>query len=205
MEDLKTAFFAKHDPAVVPVLRNAKVGIAGVGGLGSNVAISLARAGVGTLVLVDYDVVEPSNLNRQQYYIDQIGTSKVEALRDNLLRLNPFSSYEIHQLKLHAENIPRIYSDVEILVEALDTVEMKLMLIETWVKNCPEKSLVVGSGIAGYGGNNDCRTERIFDHVYVCGDNKSDAHVIPPIAPKVALVAALQANLVLELLLGKEP
>jgi len=204
MADLEEAFFSKHDPAIVSVLKEAKIGIAGVGGLGSNVAVSLARAGIGTLVLTDFDVVEPSNLNRQQFFIDQLGKTKVDALRENLVRINPFSSYEIHHLKLDAGNISQIYSDVEILVEAFDGVEMKLMLIETWVKNFPNRPLIVGSGIAGYGGNNDCRTKRIFDQVYVCGDGKSDAGIIPPIAPKVALIAALQANLVLELLLNKK-
>ncbi|MCM1567058.1 MAG: sulfur carrier protein ThiS adenylyltransferase ThiF [Dehalobacter sp.] len=202
MVDLNAALFSKHDPAVVSVLKAAKVGIAGVGGLGSNVAISLARAGVGTLVLTDFDVVEPSNLNRQQYFIDQIGKSKVDALRENLVRINPFSTYEIHHLKLCAGDIPQIYSNVEILVEAFDEVEMKLMLVEAWVAKFPNRPLIVGSGIAGYGGNNDCRTERIFGQVYVCGDGKSDAGLIPPIAPKVALIAAMQANLVLELLLS---
>lgn len=203
MENLEAAFFSKHDPAVVPVLKKARVGIAGAGGLGSNVAVSLARAGVGTLVLADYDVIEPSNLNRQQFFVDQIGMPKVEALQDNLQRINPFSSYEIHHLRLNERNILQIYQDVDILVEAFDAVEMKLMLIETWAKNCPDRPLIVGSGIAGYGGNNDCRTERIFGRVYVCGDNKSDAVIIPPIAPKVALIAALQANQALELLLEK--
>lgn len=204
MESLEAAMFSKHDPAVVPVLKKARVGIAGAGGLGSNAAVFLARAGVGTLVLADYDVVEPSNLNRQHFFVDQIGMPKVEALRDNLLRINPYSSYEIHHLKLHKENIPAIYENVEMLVEVFDTVEMKLLLIETWVRRFPEKPLIVGSGIAGYGGNNDCRTERIFGRVYVCGDNTSDAVIIPPIAPKVALVAALQANQALELLLEKK-
>ncbi len=201
MENLKAAFFAKHDPETVPLLQRATVGIAGAGGLGSNAAVALARAGVGRLILADFDVIEPSNLNRQQYFADQIGMPKVEALRENLVRMNPFSSYETHQAMLDAENIPAIYADVDIMVEAFDKVEMKVMLVETWVKHFPAKPLIVGSGIAGYGDNNGCRTEQFFGNVYVCGDMKSDSGLIPPLAPKVALVAAMQANLALELLL----
>jgi sulfur carrier protein ThiS adenylyltransferase len=203
MEDLQAAFFSKHDPVIIPLLKKAKIGIAGAGGLGSNASIALARSGVGKLVIADFDVVEPSNLNRQQFFVDQIGKPKVVALKENLVRINPFSSYEIHQVTLNSENIPGIFAGVDILIEAFDKVEMKLMLIESWVKNFPNRPLVVGSGIAGYGGNNECRTEHFFDRVYVCGDLKSDASLVPPIAPKVALVAAMQANLVLELLLSK--
>lgn len=201
MDELKTAFFSRHDPCLVPLLQKATVGIAGAGGLGSNAAIALARSGIGKLVLADFDVVEPSNLNRQQFFIEQIGMPKVVALRENLLCINPFSAYEIHEVMLDAENIPDIFAHVDIMVEAFDKVEMKVMLIETWVRHFPGKPLVVGSGVAGFGDNNECRTERCFDHVYVCGDMKSDASLIPPIAPKVALIAAMQANLVLELLL----
>lgn len=201
MDNHKTAFFAKHDPEIVPLLQRATVGIAGAGGLGSNVAVALARAGVGRLILADFDVIEPSNLNRQQYFVDQIGMPKVEALRTNLVRINPFSAYDTHRAMLDAENIPEIYADADIMVEAFDQVEMKVMLVETWVKHFPDKPLIVGSGIAGYGGNNECRTEQFFGKVYVCGDMKSDSGLIPPLAPKVALVAAMQANLALELLL----
>lgn len=205
MHDLEAAFFAKHDPALVPVVRGASVGIAGAGGLGSNVAIALARSGIGRLVLADFDVIEPSNLNRQQFFIDQIGSPKVEALKENLVRMNPFSTYEIHRVMLDARNIPEIYADVDLMVEAFDKVEMKLMLVETWARIFPDRPLITGSGVAGYGGNNECRTKHLFDNVYVCGDMKSDADLIPPLAPKVALIAAMQANLVLELLVHGKP
>lgn len=204
MDAMKKAFYAKHDPTIIPLLEKATVGIAGAGGLGSNAAIALARSGIGKLVLADFDVVEPSNLNRQQFFLDQIGIPKVVALKETLVRINPFSSYEINQVTLDAENIPEIYADVDIMVEAFDKVEMKLMLVETWVKHFPLTPLIVGSGIAGYGGNNKCRTEHYFDHVYVCGDMESDAGLIAPIAPKVTLIAAMQANLVLELLLDRK-
>ncbi len=201
MDSLKQAFFSKHDQGIVPLVQQATVGIAGAGGLGSNAAIALARSGIGKLVLADFDVIEPSNLNRQQFFIEQIGMAKVVALRDNLMRINPFSTYEIHEVMLDGENISEIYADVDIMVEAFDKVEMKMMLLETWVRHFPDKPLIVGSGIAGYGGNNECRTEHLFGNIYVCGDMNTDAGLIPPVAPKVALIAAMQANLALELLL----
>lgn len=204
MDELKALFFSRHDPSIVPLLQKATVGIAGAGGLGSNAAVALARSGIGRLVLADFDTVEASNLNRQQFFVDQIGRPKVAALQENLVRINPFSVYDIHQVMLGEENIPEIYADVDIMIEAFDKVEMKLMLVETWARHFPGRPLVVGSGIAGYGGNNECRTEKMFDNVYVCGDMQSDADQIPPIAPKVALVAAMQANLVLELLLNRK-
>lgn len=203
MDELKAAFFSRHDPSLVPLLQKAAIGIAGAGGLGSNAAVALARSGIGRLVLADFDTVEASNLNRQHFFVEQIGRSKVAALKENLVRINPFSVYDIHQVTLGEENIPGIYADVDIMIEAFDKVEMKLMLVETWVRHFPGKPLVVGSGIAGYGGNNECRTGKMFDNVYVCGDLKSDAEQIPPMAPKVAMVAAMQANQVLELLLGR--
>lgn len=197
-------FFSRHEPAIVPVLKKAKVGIAGAGGLGSNIAVALARAGVGQLIIADFDKVEPHNLNRQQFFVDQIGKPKVVALKENLERINPFSQYEIHQAFLDAENMPAIYADVDIMVEAFDKVECKLALVETWVEKFPGTPVVMGSGMGGYGGNNLISTKRLFEDVYVCGDGQTDVDTHPPIAPRVAVVAAMQANLVLELLLSEE-
>ena len=202
MESLEKEFFSRHALAVVPILKKAKIGISGAGGLGSNVAVALARSGVGKLVIADFDRVEPHNLNRQQYFVDQIGEFKVFALKENLERINPFSEYEVHNIFLNAGNIPYIYGDVDIMVEAFDSVESKLELLESWVENFPGKPVVMGSGMGGYGNNNKLCTRRLFENVYVCGDGKTDVAINPPIAPRVAIVAAMQANLVLELLLS---
>ncbi len=204
MENLEKEFFSRHEPAIIPVLKKAKIGIAGAGGLGSNIAVALARSGVGHLVIADFDKVEPHNLNRQQFFVDQIGQPKVVALKENLERINPFSRYEIHQVYLDAENMPSIFGDVDIMVEAFDTVESKLILVETWIQKFPDTPMVMGSGMGGYGGNNLISAKRLFENIYVCGDGKSDVDAHPPIAPRVAIVAAMQANLVLELLLNEE-
>jgi sulfur carrier protein ThiS adenylyltransferase len=203
MMGAEQAFFAKHDEMILPLLRRATIGIAGAGGLGSNVACCLVRAGVGRLVFADFDVVEPSNLNRQQFFLDQIGSPKVVALEENLKRISPFTVYEGHRVMLDGGNVARIFSQAHILVEALDDVAAKTTLIDAWVACFPARPVIVGSGIAGYGGNNEVRSQRLFDQVYACGDGCSDTDRLRPMAPKVALVAAMQANLVLELLAPK--
>ena len=196
----REAYFARRDPEVLAALRRGAVGIAGAGGLGSNAAVSLARAGVGRLVIADFDRLEPSNLNRQYYFVEQVGRLKVEALRENLLRINPFSCYEIHPVRLNRRNITVVFRDVDVLVEAFDRAAAKEMLIETWLGRCPDRPIVAASGLAGYGGNRKLRSRRL-GNLYVCGDEESQCPPgISPMAPRVALVANMQANLVVELL-----
>jgi len=201
-------YFARREPAILAVLRQSTVGIAGAGGLGSNVAIALARAGIGRLVIADFDKVEPSNLNRQQYSIDQVGERKVEALRENLLLANPYSLYEVHDVRVTRRNAVRIFASVDVLVEAFDRAAAKEMLIETCLSKYPGRPLVAASGLAGYGGNRKMHTRRL-GNLYICGDEESQSPKgISPMAPRVALVAAMQANLVVELLVkmrGRRP
>lgn len=193
-------FFSCREPAVLAVLRQSSVGIAGAGGLGSNVAVSLARAGVGRLVIADFDTIEPSNLNRQQYFIDQVGRPKVEALRENLLLINPYSLYEVHDVRVSRKNAARIFARVDILVEAFDRAEAKEMLIETFLTRFPGRPIVAASGLAGYGGNRKLHTRRM-GNLYICGDEESQCPKgVSPMAPRVALVAAMQANQVVALL-----
>ena len=193
-------YFSRRDPAVLDALRRSTVGIAGAGGLGSNVAGALARAGVGRLVIADFDRVEPSNLNRQQYFIDQVGRVKVEALRENLLRVNPFSLYEIHEIRLTRHNTAEIFRAVDVQVEALDQAEAKQMLIETCLGQFPGRPIVAASGLAGYGRNNKIHTRKMGD-LYICGDEASQCpEGVSPMAPRVGVVAYMQANLVVELL-----
>ena len=204
MEELEKQFFSKHDPKILSILRNSVVGIAGAGGLGSNVAFSLARAGIGTLIIADFDKIEPSNLNRHQYFIEQIGRSKVEALLENLRKINPFSKYEIHNLEINDDNISEIFADAEILVEAFDMAEMKKMLIESWVSQFPKRPIIAASGLAGFGKNEKLHTRKIGS-LYICGDEDTEVEEgISPMAPRVGIVANMQANLVLELLLKTE-
>ena len=194
-------YFARRDPAVLAVLRRSSVGIAGAGGLGSNVAIALARAGIGRLVIADFDRVEPSNLNRQQYFVDQVGERKVEALRENLLAINPYSLYEIHDVRLTRKNVPKVFERVDVLVEAFDKAAAKEMLIEASLARFPGRPIVAASGLAGYGCNRKVHARRL-GNLYVCGDESSQCPKgISPMAPRVALVAAMQANQVVELLM----
>jgi len=204
MEELEKQFFSKHDPKILSILRNSVVGIAGAGGLGSNVAFSLARAGIGTLIIADFDKIEPSNLNRHQYFIEQIGRSKVEALLENLRKINPFSKYEIHNLEINDDNISEIFDDAEILVEAFDMAGMKKMLIESWISQFPKRPIIAASGLAGFGKNEKLHTRKIGS-LYICGDEDTEVEEgISPMAPRVGIVANMQANLVLELLLKTE-
>jgi len=200
----KKDFFSAHDPKIIPILQKAVIGIAGAGGLGSNIAVSLARAGIGKLIVADFDKIEPSNLNRQQFFIDQIGMPKVIALLENLNNISPFTEYQIQEIKLNEENIPFIYKDVDIIVEAFDKAEMKIMLIETWLSHFPNKPIITASGLAGWG-KNELLHSRKIDNLYICGDETTDLQAgISPMAPRVGIVSNMQANLVLELILKEK-
>ena len=194
-------YFAHRDPDVLAILRRSSVGIAGAGGLGSNVAVALARAGVGRLVIADFDRIEPANLNRQQYFLDQVGERKVVALRENLLAVNPYSLYEIHDLRINRRNAATVFARVDVLVEAFDKAAAKEMLIEASLARFPGRPIVAASGLAGYGCNRKIHARRL-GNLYICGDESSQCPKgISPMAPRVALVAAMQANLVVELLI----
>ena len=184
-------------------LSKFRVGIAGAGGLGSNCAVALARSGVGTLVIADFDVIEEQNLNRQYYFTDQIGLMKTVALKENIAHINPEVFVIIHQKKLNRKNIAEIFSGCNIIVEAFDKAAMKEMLIETIHKKMPGIPVVVGSGMAGWGKTNDIIFRKIDDTLYVCGDEYSEvSDNLPTIAPRVGIVANMQANVVIELLMN---
>jgi sulfur carrier protein ThiS adenylyltransferase len=183
-------------------LSKFRVGIAGAGGLGSNCAVALARSGVGTLVIADFDVIEETNLNRQYYFADQIGVNKTVALKENIARIDPGITVIAHQEKLDRINIIEIFSGCNIIVEAFDSSVMKEMLIETVQVSMPGIPVIVGSGMAGWGKTNDLRYRKIDNTLYVCGDEFSEvSDNLPPLAPRVAIVANMQANVVIELLM----
>ena len=185
-------------------LKTKSVGIAGCGGLGSNCAVALARVGIGTLVVADFDVVTMSNLNRQYYFIDQIGMKKTQALRENISRINSEVSVIAHDLRLTSENIPLIFAGCEVIVEAFDLADQKEMIIETILSVMPSVPLVIGLGMAGWGMNDSIHCRKT-DNLYICGDEKSEiSQDMPPIAPRVGMVANMQANVVLEILLNSE-
>ena len=185
-------------------LKKVKVCILGLGGLGSNVALLLARAGIGYLKLVDFDIVEASNLNRQQYRISHINMKKVEALKSIIKEINPFVEVDILDIKVSKENIHSIVGDIEIVVEAFDRAETKAMLMEELLTNT-NKIVVSASGMAGLGSANEIVTRKIKDNFYLVGDNYSDyEEYLGIMSTRVMICAAHQANIVLRLILGEE-
>jgi len=204
-EEFESLLLARHTPGVHQKIKTSTVGIAGLGGLGSAIAIALARIGVGKLILVDFDIVEPSNLNRQQYFIHQIGMPKVEALQKNIAVINPYVKVQIYQEKLERNNVERIFQEAEVVVEAFDHAEEKAMLINTISEKMPDKYIVAASGVAGYGDNNEIKTIRFSSKVFIVGDQKTAAQPgVGLMAPRVGIVAHHQANTVSRILLDKE-
>jgi sulfur carrier protein ThiS adenylyltransferase len=203
--ELEGLMASRHTPGVHALLKRASVGIAGVGGLGSAIAVALARVGVGRLVIADFDVVEPSNLNRQQYFIDQIGRFKVEAMFENLQRINPYVTVEAHCVLLCPENIPVIFSDCPIVVEAFDRADMKAMLVNRVLESMPQSTVVAASGVAGYGSNNSIATRKVSQRLYLVGDTVSEAAPGNGLmAPRVGIAASHQANQVVRIILGED-
>jgi len=191
---------ARNAPQLKGKLEEAIVGIAGCGGLGSNIAIALARIGIGKLILVDFDVVEPTNLNRQQYFLSDIGKRKVDALEEKLRMINPFLQIEKRCEKLNAANVKIIFKDAHIIVEAFDKVSEKAMLVKVFSGNVfKEKYLVTASGLAGFGNPNSIKTKKLAKNIFVCGDNKTDFLAEGVMAPRVMIAAGHQANKVVEL------
>ncbi len=180
-----------------------RVGIAGAGGLGSNCAVALARCGVGTLILSDFDVIEEFNLNRQYFFRDQLGMMKTLALKENIERINPDINIITHQVRLNRSNITEIFTGCDVIVEAFDNAEMKEMLIETIQKEMPQIPIIVGSGMAGWGRTEDIKFRKIDNTLYVCGDESTEvSQELPPLAPRVGIVANMQANIVVDILMN---
>ncbi len=184
-------------------LSTKKVGIAGAGGLGSNVATSLARCGIGNLVITDYDCVTEDSLNRQYFFYDQIGMKKVHALKHILEKINPKTNVEGHDIKLTEAKVLELFSKCDVIVEAIGDARIKQQLIESVLVKMPDKNLVIASGLAGFGDNNRFTTEQ-YDKLWVCGDQREEVHELnPPLSPGVGIVANMQANVVLDILLSK--
>jgi sulfur carrier protein ThiS adenylyltransferase len=182
-------------------LRNTCIGIAGCGGLGSNCAMALARAGVGTLVIADFDIVTLENLDRQYYFRDQVGQKKVLALQENIRKVNPEIEVQVHDVRLGPDEVVHIFKNCRVIIEAFDRADMKLMIIETVNECFPDKFIIAASGLAGYGENNALRTRRLGS-LFICGDETSEVSAdLPPLAPRVGIVAAMQANQALEIIL----
>ena len=172
-KELFEALASRHTVEGQKKISRASVAICGLGGLGSNVAIHLARCGVGRLHLLDFDRVDLPNINRQQYRLDQIGTPKTEALRDELRDFAPYINIVTDQVKLTPENIPELLKDDEYIVEAFDKADQKAMLCNVVLEELPEAVLIAGSGMAGYGKSNEIQTRRVSSRFYICGDGET--------------------------------
>ena len=196
---------AGHCPGLAGRLAAGRVAVAGLGGLGSHVATALARCGVGHLLLVDFDLVEPSNLGRQNYSSRHIGRPKTEALAEILAEINPALQAETFQIRLDRQNIPLALNGCDIIVEAFDDPAGKAELVNTALTAFPQTKIVCGSGLAGIESANLIRSRRAGTRLYVCGDEISEArHGRGLMAPRVMVCAGHQANLTVRLLLGEE-
>ena len=183
-------------------LRKSTVGIAGCGGLGSNCAVALARIGIGKLIVADFDTVSESNLNRQYFFLSQIGHKKAFALKHNIGLINTNVAVEAHDVKLSPDSVVDLFENCDVIVEAFDLAEMKQMIIDTVLTHFPDKYMVVGSGLAGWGDNNTLKTEQ-YDNLFVCGDQQLEVSPErPPLAPRVGIVANMQANQVLDIIMN---
>lgn len=203
-EEFEALLSARHSPNVYKKLKKTVVGVAGLGGLGSNVAMSLARSGVGELVIVDYDVVEPSNLNRQNYYIEDIGIDKVEATKESIKKVNPYIKVKAIKARIDKENAKEIFSDCSIIVEAFDVEESKAELVNEILLNT-DKTIVAASGMAGCFSSNIIKTRKINSRFYLVGDEINEAkEFIGLMSPRVGIAANHQANMVLRLILDEK-
>lgn len=204
-DELEHLLVSRHTPGVHKKVKKACVGIAGLGGLGSNIAISLARLGIGRLILIDFDVVEPSNLNRQQYFVKHIGMYKTEAMKELIKEINPYVKVETKNIYLDRRNIKENFSEASIIVEAFDNPKCKAELINTVLSEWKEKYVIAASGVAGCFSNNTIKTRRVRKKFYIVGD---ETHEAKPgcglMSPRVAIAANHQANTVLRILLGEE-
>ena len=204
-EQLDQAFDARFPEEMQTKLRNARVAVAGLGGLGSNIAVMLARSGVGELLLVDFDTVDVTNLNRQMYLIPQLGKPKAEALPEILYQINPYLTYRSVCIKVTPDNVKELFSEYPIVCEAFDKPDQKAMLVRELLMQCPKTTVVSGNGMAGYADASEIRTCQVMKRLYVCGDQSTDVgNGIGLIAPRVAVCAAHEANKVLQLIMQTE-
>ncbi len=203
-EEMENALEERQGKELQHRFSNATVAICGLGGLGSNIALALARGGIGKLILVDFDKVECSNLHRQQYKAAQVGMEKTEALEENLREIAPYINIKTHNQRLTQENAKEFLQEADVICEAFDHPEAKAMLVNLVLETMPEKYLVAASGMAGLGSSNHIKTRRVTQKFYLCGDERSDvADGMGLISSRVMLCAAHEAHMVLRILAGE--
>ena len=191
----------RHGEKLQTKFSSATVAICGLGGLGSNIAISLARAGVGKLILIDFDKVDITNLHRQQYKAKQIGLNKTDALFENLREIAPYVELETHTERITEENAAGMLQGADIICEAFDSAECKAMLVNLVLETMPNKYIIVASGMAGMGSANTIQTRKVSKRFFICGDGESDVSEAGSlVSSRVMLCAAHQAHTVLRIL-----
>nr|MDE6148770.1 thiamine biosynthesis protein ThiF [Ruminococcus sp.] len=196
-DEMLWALQERHGKELQSKFSNASVAICGLGGLGSNIAISLARAGVGKLYLFDFDKVDLSNLNRQQYFISQLGMYKTDALKENLQQIAPYVDVVTHTVRITKNNIKELFGEADIICEAFDRPEEKAMLVNSIMESFPDKYLVAGSGMAGISSANSIKTRKVAKNFYLCGDETSDvSNGIGLVSSRVMVCAAHQAHMI---------
>lgn len=206
-EVMREALNIRHGEDLQTKISAARVAVCGLGGLGSNIAIALARAGVGHLHLIDFDRVDLTNLNRQQYAVGQLGQYKTDALRETLSLVSPYCDVTCDTVRVTEENLPDLLKAEDYICEAFDRAEAKAMLVSGVLEHFPEKYLVAASGLAGLGSANTIQTRRVSQRFYLCGDGTSDSSVgLGLVASRVLVCAAHEANMILRLIAGeREP
>lgn len=203
-EEWLKALENRQGKEILEKFQNATVAICGLGGLGSNIAISLARAGIGKLILIDFDKVDVSNLHRQQYKMNQIGMFKTEALISNLKEISPYTKYEIFTTKISEDNYMDLLKEADVICEAFDNPEAKAMLVNNVLEHLPESYLVAASGMAGMDTPNIIKTRKIMKRFYLCGDEKNDVNNSGSlISARVMLCASHEALTVLRIIAEK--
>ncbi|MCT4585651.1 MAG: sulfur carrier protein ThiS adenylyltransferase ThiF [Peptostreptococcaceae bacterium] len=201
-KELKTFLYARNTKEVNDKFKNSKVAIAGLGGIGSNVALSLARVGITKMLLVDFDIVEPSNINRQVYSIFDIGRKKTQALKMHIESINPYIELDIIDRKIEREDVEEIFKDYEIVVEAFDDPRYKSILVEELL--ILKKQVVACSGMAGYFDSNLIKTKKVNDNLYICGDLVNEAKEFSGLmSPRVLITAGHMSNMICNLIINK--
>ncbi len=198
-EQIDEALIIRHTAEVQEKLKNARVAIAGLGGLGSNIAVMLTRIGVGHLHLLDFDRVDITNLNRQQYFMKHVGMFKTQAIKDVLQNINPYLETECENIHVNEENVGNLFKDDDIICEAFDLPENKAMLARKVRELYPEKPFICASGMSGYGDSNSIVTKKIGNNWYMCGDGGSNSNG-GLMSPRVMICAAHEANLITKLI-----
>jgi len=194
----------RHGQQLQKAFSDATVAICGLGGLGSNIAIALARAGIGKLVLADFDRVDISNLHRQQYTAAQEGMRKTDALKASLTEIAPYMEVEAHSARITEQNAVELLQQADMICEAFDDAEAEAMLTEIVLEKMPDKYLIAASGMAGLGSGNAIKTRKITNRFYLCGDESSDVQTEGTLfSARVMLCAAHQALTVLRILAGE--